>query len=548
MAYQALYRKYRPKNFDDFIDQDNVKRILVNSIKNNKISHAYLFAGPRGIGKTSMAKIFAKAVNCLDFDKHDDVCDSCENCIECNENSVDIIEIDAASNNGVDQIRDLKNKISIVPSNLKYKVYIVDEVHMLTNSAFNALLKTLEEPPGYVIFILATTEFYEVPETIVSRCQCFNFSRISLNSLMKRLRYIADSEKIKVDDDTLREIAEFSNGGLRDAIGVLDKLNSFTNGDIKSEDYKAINNLVSNEDIKKLYTSIVDNDKKEVLSVLEKVNLDGYDFKNLIERLMVYIRDNLASNINDNKNINNIDIKLVSCLNDLLIELKQSLTPYIISQVRILDFMINSFDKGVQCTPDNLQDQGVQCTTDEDKIISQEIKKEEPKEKEKSVSLSKKKSDYTINEEVRTNLINNALASANKAKKEELVDKWKNLDSFYVDKKYAKMAQLLSDTFPMVVGNEYMILTTEIDAIMQNIYKKINLCEELINKLSNDNIRIVIVLNDEFNSIKDKYVKDIKAGNKYEVIDEKRDLIEFDNGNLVTKALDVFGKDLVEIE
>ena len=548
MAYQALYRKYRPKNFDDFIDQDNVKRILVNSIKNNKISHAYLFAGPRGIGKTSMAKIFAKAVNCMEFEKHDDVCDECENCIECNENSVDIIEIDAASNNGVDQIRDLKNKISIVPSVLKYKVYIVDEVHMLTNSAFNALLKTLEEPPGYVIFILATTEFYEVPETIVSRCQCFNFSRISLNSLMKRLRFIADSEKIKVDDDTLREIAEFSNGGLRDAIGVLDKLNSFTNGNIKSEDFKAINNLVSNEDIKKLYTSIVDNDKKEVLSVLEKVNLDGYDFKNLIERLMVYIRDNLANNINDNKNINNIDIKLVSCLNDLLIELKQSLTPYIISQVRILDFMINNFEKSVQCTPTNLQDQGVQCTTEEQKIISREIKKEEPKESTKSVSLSKKKSDYTINEEVRTNLINNALASANKLKKEEFVDKWKNLDSFYVDKKYAKMAQLLSDTFPMVVGNEYMILTTEIDAIMQNIYKKINLCEELINKLSNDNIRIVIVLNDEFNTIKDKYVKDLKAGIKYEVIDEKKDLIEFNNGDLVTKALDVFGKDIVEIE
>ena len=548
MAYQALYRKYRPKNFDDFIDQENVKRILVNSIKNNKISHAYLFAGPRGIGKTSMAKIFAKAVNCMDFEKHDDVCDECENCLECNENSVDIIEIDAASNNGVDQIRDLKNKISIVPSVLKYKVYIVDEVHMLTNSAFNALLKTLEEPPGYVIFILATTEFYEVPETIVSRCQCFNFSRISLNSLMKRLRFIADSEKIKVDDDTLREIAEFSNGGLRDAIGVLDKLNSFTNGNIKSEDFKAINNLVSNEDIKKLYTSIIDNDKKEVLSVLEKVNLDGYDFKNLIERLMVYIRDNLANNINDNKDINNIDIKLVSCLNDLLIELKQSLTPYIISQVRILDFMINNFEKSVQCTPTNLQDQGVQCTTEEPKIISREIKKEEPKENTKSVSLSKKKSDYTINEEVRTNLINNALASANKAKKEEYVDKWKNLDSFYVDKKYAKMAQLLSDTFPMVVGNEYMILTTEIDAIMQNIYKKINLCEELINKLSNDNIRIVIVLNDEFNTIKDKYVKDLKAGNKYEVIDEKRDLIEFNNGDLVTKALDVFGKDIVEIE
>ena len=540
MAYQALYRKYRPRTFEDFIDQDNVKRILVNSIKNDKLSHAYLFAGPRGIGKTSMAKIFAKAVNCLEFKKHDDVCDNCTNCIECNENSVDIIEIDAASNNGVDQIRDLKNKISIVPSNLKYKVYIIDEVHMLTNSAFNALLKTLEEPPSYVIFILATTEFYEVPETIVSRCQCFNFSRISLNSLMKRLRYIADSEKIKVDDDTLMEIAEFSNGGLRDAIGVLDKLNSFTNGDIKIEDFKAINNLVSNEDIKKLYTSIVDNNKKELLSILEKVNLDGYDFKNLAERLMVYIRDNLADSINNNIVINNTDVKLISCLNELLIELKQSLTPYIITQIKLLDFMMSIDNQN------NVQ------YPKEEKIISQEIKKEvkpvKPKEVDKSVSLSKSKKDFSVNEEVKNNLVNNSLASANKTLKEEIVNKWKELDSFFIDKKYAKMAQLLSDTFPMVVGDHYMILTTDIDAIRENIYKKINLCEELINKLSNDNIRIVIVLNDEFNAIKDKYVKDNKAGIKYEVIDEQRDLIEFDNGDLVNKAIDIFGKDLVDIE
>ena len=537
MAYQALYRKYRPKSFDDFIDQDNVKRILINSIKNDKLSHAYLFAGPRGIGKTSMAKIFAKAVNCLDFKKNDDVCDKCENCVECNENSVDIIEIDAASNNGVDQIRDLKNKISIVPSNLKYKVYIIDEVHMLTNSAFNALLKTLEEPPSYVIFILATTEFYEVPETIVSRCQCFNFSRISLNSLMKRLRYISDNEKIKVDDDTLMEISEFSNGGLRDAIGVLDKLNSFTNGDIKIEDFKTINNLVSNEDIKSLYSSIVDNNKKELLSILEKVNLDGYDFKNLIERLMIYIRDNLVNNINNNLNINNKDILLVNCLNELLVELKQSLTPYIITQIRILDFIEkNEISNGVQCTPDDI------------KNISREINKKEPGKETKSVSLSKSKIDFSVNEEVKNNLINNSLASANKTKKEEIVNKWKELDSFFADKKYAKMAQLLSDTFPMVVGDGYMILTTDIDAIRENIYKKINLCEELIKKLSNDNIRIVIVLNDEFISIKDKYVKDIKAGIKYENVDKKSNLIEFDNGDLVNKAIDIFGKDLVDIE
>ena len=210
MAYQALYRKYRPNTFDDFIDQDSIKKILVNSIKNNKISHAYLFSGPRGIGKTSMAKIFAKAINCEKF--KDDVCNKCDNCNEANNGSVDIIEIDAASNNGVDQIRDLKNKISIVPSSLKYKVYIIDEVHMLTNSAFNALLKTLEEPPSYVVFILATTEFYEVPETIVSRCQCFSFGRISLKSMEERLKYISKEEKIDITDEAITEIAQYANG------------------------------------------------------------------------------------------------------------------------------------------------------------------------------------------------------------------------------------------------------------------------------------------------------------------------------------------------
>ena len=541
MAYQALYRKYRPKSFDDFIDQDNVKRILINSIKNDKLSHAYLFAGPRGIGKTSMAKIFAKAVNCLDFKKHDDVCNECDNCNECNNNTVDIIEIDAASNNGVDQIRDLKNKISIVPSVLKYKVYIIDEVHMLTNSAFNALLKTLEEPPSYVIFILATTEFYEVPETIVSRCQCFNFSRISLNSLNKRLRHIADSENIKIDDDTIMEISQFSNGGLRDAIGVLDKLNSFTNGDIKIEDFKTINNLVSNEDISNLYKSIINNDKQELLSILDKVNLDGYDFKNLVERLMIYIRDNLSDQINDKRDVNKLDIQLVNCLNNLLIELKDSLTPYIITQVRLLDFIINNVDSNVQNKVPVMEEKNIS----QEKI---ETKAVEDKKATKSVSSSRTKIDFKINDEVKNNYINNALATANKSKKDLYVEKWNNLDSFFVDKKYAKMAQLLSDTFPMVVGDGYMIITTEIDALVQNIYKKFNVCEELINKLLNDNIRIVVVLNDEFNTIKDKYVKDMKAGIKYNVIDENRDLIEFDNSDLVSKALDVFGKDLVDIE
>ena len=198
MHYQALYRKYRPQKFSDVVDQDSILKIITNSIKENKISHAYLFSGPRGTGKTTIAKLVAKTINCLNLKEDFSVCHECENCLDIENNSPDIIEIDAASNNGVDEIRELKSKINLVPSKLKYKVYIIDEVHMLSISAFNALLKTLEEPPSHVIFILATTEFYKVPTTIVSRCQCLNFTRIKTSNIEARLKQISDIEKINI--------------------------------------------------------------------------------------------------------------------------------------------------------------------------------------------------------------------------------------------------------------------------------------------------------------------------------------------------------------
>ena len=545
MSYQALYRKYRPKSFEDFIDQDNVKKILQNSIKNNKLSHAYLFAGPRGIGKTSMAKIFAKAVNCMNFDNKDDVCNECENCEECNNNPVDIIEIDAASNNGVDQIRELKNKINIVPSVLKYKVYIIDEVHMLTNSAFNALLKTLEEPPSYVIFILATTEFYEVPETIVSRCQCFNFTRISIDSLVKRLSYIAKEEKIKIDDDTLMDIALFSNGGLRDAIGVLDKLNSFTNGKITHEDFETINNLVSYKDVETTYNSIKNKDVKTMLDLLEKINNNGFNFNNYIEQLMKYIRDKIVdSYINKSTDDSTKDdINIIKELDKLQEELKHSLSPYIIVQICFLK-LINE---------DNISREIIsQKVNEAPKIISREIKKEvvleeDKDEPEKKVTKSTKE-DLVVNEEVKKVLINNALASANKQYKDNLVKDWDKLKEYFDVKKYSKVAQLLNDTYPMVASNEYLILTTDVNAIIDNLYKKFALCEELIKKMTDDNIRIVIILNNEFNQIKDKYIADMKQGIKYEIIDDDRPLIEKSTPDLVSKAISLFGEDLVDIE
>ena len=237
MSYQALYRKYRPSTLNDVIGQDIVIKILKNAVSNNKVGHAYLFSGPRGIGKTTIAKALAKTVNCTDL--IDGVsCEKCDNCNSINSGfNPDIIEIDAASNNGVDEIREIKNKINLVPNQLKYKVYIIDEVHMLSIGAFNALLKTLEEPPEHIIFILATTDPQKVPATIVSRCQCFEFHRISNKNIVERLKYIVDNEKIEIDDNVLEMIAELSDGGLRDAVGMLDKLNAYSNSKISLDDF-----------------------------------------------------------------------------------------------------------------------------------------------------------------------------------------------------------------------------------------------------------------------------------------------------------------------
>ena len=222
MDYKVFYRKYRPRNFDELVGQDCIKDILVNSIKFNKIAHAYIFTGPRGTGKTSTAKIFAKTLNCIN-NSNGISCDECEMCNTYNE-SADIIEIDAASNNGVEEIRTLRDSVKIAPYNSKYKVYIIDEVHKLSNSAWNAFLKTLEEPPAHVIFILATTEINKIPETVMSRCQRFDFSKIPTKQMIDHLSKICKLENIDIDDEALIEIEKLSNGCLRDALSYLDKI------------------------------------------------------------------------------------------------------------------------------------------------------------------------------------------------------------------------------------------------------------------------------------------------------------------------------------
>ncbi|MBN1899471.1 MAG: DNA polymerase III subunit gamma/tau [Spirochaetes bacterium] len=291
MSYTVIARKYRPQKFEELVGQEPIAETLSNAIKNDKISHAYLFAGPRGVGKTSTARILSKALNCQKGTSAEP-CGKCNNCLEITEgNSLDVIEIDGASNNGVNEIRDLKEKVNFAPVKAKYKIYIIDEVHMLTESAFNALLKTLEEPPPHIIFIFATTEPYKIPITVLSRCQRYNFRRITIPEIVNHLKKIAKKETVKFQGDSLFLIAKNSDGSLRDAQGALDQLIAFSEGEITEDKVRQLFGLSDTEIFSQFTRSITKNDIPSGLEIINKIYNEGIDLRQFVILLVEFLRN-----------------------------------------------------------------------------------------------------------------------------------------------------------------------------------------------------------------------------------------------------------------
>lgn len=363
--HKALYRAYRPQTFEDVVGQEHIIRTLKNQIENDNVGHAYLFSGTRGTGKTSTAKIFARAVNCTES-TNQEPCNECDVCKDIlNDNIMDVIEIDAASNNSVDDIRELRESVKYSPSKAKYKVYIIDEVHMLSQGAFNALLKTLEEPPSYIIFILATTEPHKIPATILSRCQRFDFKRVTVKDMSDRMKKICKEENIEVEDKALNLISRNSQGALRDALSILDQCISF--GDDKIE-YKDVVELLGTVNVEQLFDMaecIINQDTKKSLQILNEFVIWGKDIRNLINDLIDHFRNLMVCKVSTDldeiislpeetvnllkKQAESVDINdLIRVLNILSVtqdNIKTSSNPRVLAEVTMMKIAQPMFDE-----------------------------------------------------------------------------------------------------------------------------------------------------------------------------------------------------------
>lgn len=547
MNYKVLYRKYRPDSFEGLVGQNHVVEILKNSIKENRIAHAYLFSGPRGTGKTSTARILAKAINCLD-NKNGIACGKCANCLSFSGNP-DIIEIDAASNNGVDEIRELINNIKIMPTSLKYKVYIIDEVHMLSQSAFNALLLTLEEPPEHVIFILATTNIESVPITILSRCQRFDFKRISNADLLKQLKFVCDSENILYDEEGLMEIANLADGGLRDALSILDQLS-------KNEE-KITTDLVvreigsiSNQKIEDLVNSIANADVESFENIMQSFQENSLNYKVIIKKI-IYVLSKVAVDIIKGTNGINIDYdkckNIILDLNNLINKININVDPYLLIKITLLGYMDIS-SKTV--SSDN------KIEIKEEKAIEiSEVKKEEEKVKEEpKINIDKtvevpKNIGSSVSDKLVDIRINNCFVNASKVYLKSLQDAWKN---FISNVESAVIKGLISDTMVVTASDKYAILVTTINHQELEINEKIDEIKRLFDKFNGNSYTLVFIGEAKWNQEKQKYIENLQKHYKYTYISEDIEDNSQENKDsedeLTAIAADLFDIDKIEIE
>lgn len=557
MAYQTLYRKYRPKTFELVYGQDVIVKTLKNVIKNDKLSHAYLFTGPRGTGKTSSAKLFAKAINCLN-NKDGDACNECENCKSFNNNSnPDIIEIDAASNNGVDEIREIKNKVSLVPSMSKYKVYIIDEVHMLSIGAFNALLKTLEEPPEYIIFILATTEPQKIPATIISRCQRFDFKSISHDKMKQCLENIISKENISIDDGAIEEIINNSKGGMRDAIGLLDQASAFCNNNITANDIEELSGNISIKQIRIFLSNIMQKEYNVIFDSISNYSSNGKDFALICEKIINYIREgilykkkiNTDKILDEDKNIfdklSDTDLyDLIDYFSDTLVKVKNSYQKELTFEVQMIQMIDKIFNKESNVSRETSTNEiKVENTNVPRETSINEMKVENTNVPRETLKIENK-TDSVI-EELKNVRINNILRNATKQNITFIKDLWSNINEYLINEKYKMVAGMLVNATPVAASKKGVIITLPLESSISRIEKEYDNSKELLKEIYDQNYKIVYISEQYWKKVRPEFVEKAKNG-ELQIIDESEvldKLKKINDKNLVEEF-----NELIEME
>lgn len=552
MSYMALYRKYRPKKFADVIGQETIVKILQKSIKEDKVAHAYLFSGPRGTGKTSIAKIMAKAVNCLS-PNDGDLCGVCDNCVSLTENDNDIIEIDAASNNGVDEIREIKNNAKLVPNIGKYKVYIIDEVHMLSTGAFNALLKTLEEPPSHVIFILATTEIQKIPLTVLSRCQKYDFHKINFDTMKKHLLNILERENENLDENILDLVVKLSDGCCRDAINLLDQIISSENV-ISEEDVYELSGETPSKYLYDILDSIIDKNYQFGLETINYLTESGKNINNIINKLLILLRNISISKYNSKlfsesekkvyDKYTNLDESYILNITKLFLELsnelKKSTMQKLIFEIYFMRMCNISNEKNNSLEQLSNSKMNVETDNVENQIIKTDAVKDDVE------ILNTKESVKT---EVR---INNALARADKKILLDLQNKFKNIDEYSSNRSFVNAFSILEESAIVVASDEYLILQFEYDSNVSLLNKNLKEVEELIKKVLGKKYKVSALTKNEWNDLKKEYISN-RSKFVYQEENSENDSkeiedITIENMENVSSVFEIFGEDSVTIK
>ncbi len=561
--YQTLYRKYRPQNFDEVIGQQVIVRTLKNAILNKRLNHAYLFTGPRGTGKTSIAKIFAKTINCSNLEGTNP-CNCCDSCIQIlNKQSIDIIEIDAASNNGVDEIRELRSKANLVPTIGKYKVYIIDEVHMLTTGAFNALLKTLEEPPTHIVFILATTEPHKIPATIISRCQRFDFKKIPYENMIIGLKNIVQKENIVVEEDVYKEIARQSDGCMRDALSILDQVIAFSDEKVTIENVHEISGTLPEEQLISFLISIKSKKYEQVFTLIEEYDNLGKNYIKLSEELIYVLRNILLLlhipnyELDENKKMQyntllslfslNEIMDIIKTMNVYLFEMRKTSNTRIVFEVMTIALMQAQVE-GLKDSEDNFAQETTDFPKNSDKKKQEQgVRKETEKVKcleMDSLSTEKELKHFNEIKRLQDIRINNTLFAFNKQKMKIVKTEMENIRNLLIVPNYSTFASILMDTEVKAVSDDHILLLCKNERMEMEFLKNLQQIDQTLEKVFGQRMYSVPINPKDWDRVKNEFNSKIK---KYTFIEEPQDIsIYFEDDQNKLSTIDCFFEDIVE--